>query len=185
MLVHPGLVALSALICLLGSWITTGLLRRVIEHRGSSRAAWIFLGAVTGGATIWCTHFVAMIAYRPGADVAYEPMLTGLSLAIAIAGCALALGTAAIRVRFAPLVGGVLFGASVASMHFVGMAAFAVEGVIHWSGAYVAASIIGSLALGGLAFHLAARGQDGLERLKAAAAMVLGIVCLISRPWPP
>ncbi|WP_433933569.1 hypothetical protein [Brevundimonas diminuta] len=41
---HLGLVALAALICLLGSFITTGLLRRVRENGGLSRVSWLFLG---------------------------------------------------------------------------------------------------------------------------------------------
>ena len=42
----------------------------------AGRDVWIFLGGIAGGATIWCTHFVAMMAYSPGVDVAYEPVLT-------------------------------------------------------------------------------------------------------------
>lgn len=175
---HFGLVALAALICLLGSWITTGLLRRVREERGVAQASWMFLGALAGGATIWCTHFVAMIAYRPGVGVAYEPLLTGVSLAIAILGVGLALGGATTGGRFAPAAGGALFGLAVAAMHFVGMAAMAVEGVVHWSNGYVAASVIGSVAFGAIAFQMASDVQDRFARLKGAAAMVLGIVCL-------
>ena len=175
---HFGLVALAAIICLVGSWITSGLLRRVREERGVSLASWLFLGALAGGATIWCTHFVAMIAYRPGVNIAYEPLLTGVSLAIAIGGVGLALGGATIRGRFTPALGGAVFGLAVAAMHFVGMAAMAVEGVVHWSSVYVAASLIGSVVFGAAAFQLSAREQDGLARLKGAAVMVLGIVCL-------
>lgn len=175
---HLGLVALAALICLLGSWITTGLLRQVRENDGLSRASWLFLGAVAGGATIWCTHFVAMIAYQPGVNTAYEPLLTGVSLVVAITGVGLALAMASIRRRFALEAGGALFGAAVTGMHFVGMAALSVDGVIHWSGAYLAASIVGSVFFGVIAFRLAARSEDRFGRLKGGTAMVLGIVCL-------
>ncbi|MBN9480254.1 MAG: EAL domain-containing protein [Bordetella sp.] len=174
---HLGLVALAALICLLGSFITTGLLRRVTENGGLSRLSWLFLGAVAGGATVWCTHFVAMIAYRPGVETAYEPLLTGVSLVVAVLGTGLALATASIPRRFAVEAGGALFGAAVAGMHFVGMAALSVEGVIHWSVGYLAAAVIGSVVFGGLAFRLASANRR-FARLKGGAAMVLGIVCL-------
>ena len=85
------LVALAALICVLGSWITVSLLKRVRSTRTGTRAAWVFLGSVAGGATVWCTHFVAMIAYEPGVYVTYEPGLTGLSLFVAILGSGAAL----------------------------------------------------------------------------------------------
>ncbi|MCO8028769.1 EAL domain-containing protein [Brevundimonas diminuta] len=143
-----------------------------------SLASWVFLGALAGGATIWCTHFVAMIAYRPGVDIAYEPLLTGVSLAIAIVGVGLALGGATIRGRLMPALGGAVFGLAVAAMHFVGMAAMAVEAVVHWSYAYVAVALIGSVVFGAAAFQFSARADDRLARPKGAAAMVLGIVCL-------
>lgn len=172
------LVALAALICVLGSWITVSLLRRVRRAGTATRVAWTFLGAVAGGATVWCTHFVAMIAYEPGAQVTYEPALTGVSLFLAIIGCGAALLCAAQRFRGAAIAAGLMFGASVALMHFVGMAAFAVEAVIQWSAPYVILSIAGSLACGAAAFHLAGREKDALGRWLAVAAMVLGIVVL-------
>ena len=101
------LVALAALICVLGSWITVSLLKRVRSTRTGTRAAWVFLGSVAGGATVWCTHFVAMIAYEPGVQVTYEPGLTGLSLFVAIAGSGAALMMGAQRFNGAALVGGV------------------------------------------------------------------------------
>ncbi|WP_278070530.1 bifunctional diguanylate cyclase/phosphodiesterase [Brevundimonas sanguinis] len=141
-------------------------------------ASWVFLGALAGGATIWCTHFVAMIAYRPGVEIAYEPLLTGVSLAIAIVGVGLALGGATIRGRFMPALGGAVFGLAVSAMHFVGMAAMAVEAVVHWSYAYVAVALIGSVVFGAAAFQFSARADDRFARPKGAAAMVMGIVCL-------
>ena len=115
------------------------------------------MGAVATGATIWCTHFVAMIAYQPGVEVAYEPLLTGLSLGVAILGSAIALWIGARRPRASAMLGGGVFGLAVVSMHYLGMAAFAVEGVIHWSAAYVAASVVGAVLLGASAFEVTRR----------------------------
>jgi len=41
-------------------------------------------GCIAGGATIWCTHFVAMIGYRIDLPIALAPLLTAASLLIAI-----------------------------------------------------------------------------------------------------
>ncbi|MFC5372778.1 EAL domain-containing protein [Brevundimonas faecalis] len=173
-----GLVALAALVCVLGSWITVNLLQRIRVTRSAVRAAWIFLGAVAGGATIWCTHFVAMIAYEPGVDVAYGPGMTGLSLLVAICGSAAALMTSGLRGRVFPILAGAIFGVTVAIMHFVGMAAFAVDAVMHWSAAYVTASIVGSVVFGVLSFFLASRATEARGRWAAIGCMVLGIVVL-------
>ena len=78
------LVGLAAALCSLGSLITMRLFQRLRHAERGARAAWTFMAAIATGATIWCTHFVAMIAYEPGAAVTYEPVLTGASLAVAI-----------------------------------------------------------------------------------------------------
>ncbi|WP_292069451.1 bifunctional diguanylate cyclase/phosphodiesterase [Brevundimonas sp. UBA7534] len=172
------LVGLAAALCILGSLITMRLFQRLRHAERGARAAWTFMAAVATGATIWCTHFVAMIAYQPGVDVAYEPLLTGASLGVAIAGSALALSVASRRCRFAPEVGGALFGLTVTAMHYTGMAAFAAEAVVHWSAAYVAASMAGAIVLGAAAFNRAcAAGRNG-GLLGAVLLMVAGIVAL-------
>ncbi|MBB4796363.1 diguanylate cyclase (GGDEF)-like protein [Brevundimonas bullata] len=172
------LVALAALVCVLGSWITISLLKRVRSTRAGARAAWVFLGAVAGGATVWCTHFVAMIAYEPGLQVTYEPGLTGLSLLVAICGSGAAQLLAAQRFPGSGLVGGVLFGLSVAAMHFIGMAAFAIDAVIQWSAPYVVVALAGSVLFSALAFKADKIWPTAKGRWLAILFMVLGIVVL-------
>ena len=172
------LVVLAAIVCVLGSWITIRLLRRARSSDFKARSAWVVLGSVAGGATVWCTHFVAMIAYEPGAVVTYGPALTGLSLLVAILGSTTALTVAAQLFRGSALLGGLLFGATVAAMHFTGMAAFAVDAVVHWSSLYVGISVVGSLVFGALSFELAARRSDRNGVALAVGAMVGGIVVL-------
>lgn len=173
-----GLVLLAAVICVLGSLISLPLFQRAYKTSRSTRVAWIFLGAVAGGATIWCTHFVGMIAYEPGVAVTYEPMLTGLSLAIAIGGCALAMAVGAMKPRWAGLLGGGLFGLAVTAMHFVGMMALSVDAVIHWSAPYVVVSVLGAVAFGVLAFDIVRRAQTAKGVWVGAAILVLSVVVL-------
>lgn len=168
------LVGLAAVLCLIGSIITFRLFRRLGAAEKGTRLAWSFMGAVATGATIWCTHFVAMIAYQPGTDISYEPLLTGLSLGVAMAGSGLALWAASRAMRWSAELGGVLFGLTVVAMHYTGMAGFATDAVIHWSPAYVAASIVGAVVFGGLAFNRARRSGKAAP----VVLMVLGIVAL-------
>ena len=172
------LVALAALICVLGSWITVSLLKRVRSTRTGTRAAWVFLGSVAGGATVWCTHFVAMIAYEPGVYVTYEPGLTGLSLFVAILGSGAALLMASRRFNGSALVGGAMFGLTVAGMHFIGMAAFAVDAAIQWSSVYVAVALIGSVVFAAAAFKAEKLSTTARGSWLAVLLMVLGIVIL-------
>jgi NO-binding membrane sensor protein with MHYT domain len=45
------------------------------------RAAWIVGSGLEAGAGIWATHFVAMLAYRSGLPISFDPGLTALSAA--------------------------------------------------------------------------------------------------------
>ncbi|MFN3775976.1 EAL domain-containing protein [Sphingomonas parapaucimobilis] len=173
-----GLVVLAAIFCLTGSAVTIRLLQRLRSADPGTFLAWVFMGGVSTGATIWCTHFIAMMAYQPGVAVAYDPPLTALSLVIAIFGSSVALAVAARRRRFAPAAGGMLFGLAVTAMHYTGMMAFAARGLVEWSPAYVAASILFSILFGALAFSRALSGDERGNPWPATALMVTSIVLL-------
>ena len=74
------LVLVAALICTAGSWATVQLYARVCAATSRERSAWLFLTAVVAGASIWCTHFIAMLGYDPGLPVGFDPVLTITSL---------------------------------------------------------------------------------------------------------
>ena len=172
------LVLLAAVICVVGAWTTVRLSNRIRQRSRGQKLAWLFLGAVASGATIWCTHFVAMMAYQPGVPVAYEPIMTGVSLAIAVLGCTVALAVGAVRHRLAPPIAGALFGAAVTAMHYAGMSAFAMDAEVLWSTAYLATSVIAAIAIGAVAWSLAARQETLKNHAIASAAFVLCIVSL-------
>ncbi|WCP73992.1 bifunctional diguanylate cyclase/phosphodiesterase [Sphingomonas hankookensis] len=172
------LVGLAAWFCLVGSMITIRLLDRIRHAERASRIAWVFLGGAATGATIWCTHFIAMIAYQPGVEVAYEPRLTGISLLLAILGSAGALHLTTRRGRPSAALGGALFGLTVSAMHYIGMQAFVANGLVRWSPAYVAASVLFAVALGVLAFDRARAAGRFAGPWWATALMVGSIVLL-------
>ena len=172
------LVGLAAWFCLVGSMITIRLLDRIRHAERTARIAWVFLGGAATGATIWCTHFIAMIAYQPGVEVAYEPRLTGLSLLLAILGSAGALHLSTLRGRPSALLGGALFGLTVSAMHYLGMQAFVANGLVRWSPGYVAASIVFAVALGMLAFERA-RGTGRCAGPWWATALMVGSIVLL------
>ena len=91
------LVLLAGSICLLASIAAINLFRRAAAAARHARIAWLALAGAATGCGIWATHFIAMLAYEPGVDVAYDINLTGISLALAMivtsAGLATALAT--------------------------------------------------------------------------------------------
>ena len=172
------LVLLAAIICVVGSVVLNRLFDKNRRSEAKARLPWLFLGAMAGGATIWCTHFVAMLAYRPGVEVAYAPMLTGASLLVAMASCGLAIGIGSMRGRYAALAGGAVFGLGVTAMHYTGMAAFTAEAVVIWSPAYVAVSVIAAVIGGAAAFQMATDDRPWRRPLVAPLLLVLTIVSL-------
>lgn len=172
------LVGLAALICVAGSAITIRLFQKLRASEQIAKAAWLFLGGVAAGATIWSTHFIAMIAYQPGVEVAYEPLLTGASLGIAVLGASLGMSLGSHNRRFALEVGGAMFGLAVATMHYMGMAAFTIDALVTWSPVYVVVSLLASVVFAALAFKLAADNASAQNFYRAIGLVVIAIVAL-------
>ena len=78
------LVVLGGTICLFASAVAISLFHRARASQGRTRAIWVGLDAAVGGCGIWATHFVAMLAYDPGASAGYNIPVTLLSLVFAV-----------------------------------------------------------------------------------------------------
>ncbi|MBZ9998271.1 putative bifunctional diguanylate cyclase/phosphodiesterase [Mesorhizobium sp. BH1-1-4] len=173
------LVLLAALMCVTGCWVTIGLLDRARKTAGVQMRGWLFLTAVAAGSSIWCTHFIAMLAYQPGAPITFDPALTMISLVIAMAGTgagfALALGK---RWRVAPEWGGAAVGLAVSAMHYTGMMAYHVAGIVEWDGLYVTTSVLISVVFAAAAIGQAMRRPYRWSRYLGIGLLVLAIVGL-------
>ncbi|MBV8472001.1 MAG: diguanylate cyclase, partial [Hyphomicrobiales bacterium] len=158
------LVALAAAICGVAAFAAINLLHHVIRSEGAFRTLWLAVAALASGAGIWATHFIAMLAFNPGAPVGYNAVLTGASLAAGVAMTGLGFMTAiSAAFPFARALGGAIVGIGVALMHYMGMDALEVSGSIQWDPSLVVASIILSVLLGAAALEI------GLRRLTAPA----------------
>lgn len=173
------LVGLAAAICVAGAIISFRLLGHMQSRSGKQVFGWAFLAAVAAGSSIWCTHFIAMLAYDVKAPVSFDPILTLVSLIIAIAGCGIGFSVSAgVRLPRAPALGGAIVGLSVACMHYVGMMAYHVTGIIAWSAAYIVASVVLATTLSALALHEAVHAPRKRSHLIAPALFLLAIVGL-------
>jgi diguanylate cyclase len=171
------LVLLAATVCVAGSWVTLRLLLRGSERRGVQRTGWVFLAAVAAGSAVWCTHFIAMLAYDAAAPVTFDPILTMQSLLIAISGMGVGLYLS-LQERFAPEIGGGIVGLSIAAMHYAGMDAYHVDGIVTWDGGYVIASIVIAVSVTALAVGILVRRPFPGSFWAGLASFVLAIVGL-------
>jgi diguanylate cyclase (GGDEF)-like protein len=176
----PWLVALAVLICSVGAFAVVQMFERARGTAGVQRFAWAFLTAVASGATIWCTHFVAMLAFRAGVPVTLDPVLTIASLAIAISGTfiGIMLAAAGERRRFAFL-GGAVFGAAISAMHYTGMAAYRVDGIVRWDPTYVVVSVICSIVFASIAFGELHRDRSGRPQLALGTALIVTAIATL------
>src|SRR5258707_13175871 len=109
-------VVLAALACVFGCYTALGLLGRARTPSGAVSWPWQTAAATVAGAGVWATHFVAMLAFRPGFPIGYDVGLTALSIAIAMSVTWFGFA-AALHFRV-PAIGGMIFAAAVGAMHF-------------------------------------------------------------------
>ncbi|MDQ0321226.1 diguanylate cyclase (GGDEF)-like protein [Pararhizobium capsulatum DSM 1112] len=171
-----GLVALAALVCVLGSVLTMRLYARVRRTEGLQKINWLFMSGIIGGSTIWTTHFIAMLSYKSSLPHAYEPTLTMLSLAAAIGMTTLGFLVTAMR-KTGPTIelGGAIVGGGIALMHYMGMAAYQIMGVLQWDYSTYAASIVIGVVFGAVSANRIARPVTRFCKHGAVVALILAI----------
>lgn len=173
------IVLLAAVVCIVGSIVCTRLFQRTMAEDGAGRFHWCFLSGVSAGAAIWSTHFIAMLGYEIGLPVRFDGALTILSALIAVVGTGIGLLVSSVRNRLiASLGGGGIIGLSIAAMHYAGMMAYRVNGIVEWSGNYVTASIVVGVVLSALSIASLRRGQDRKHTIIATVFFTLAIVSL-------
>ena len=172
-----GLVAISAGICLLGCFSTVTLMAEAAQAERRALSPWLAAAAAVFGCSVWSLHFVAMLAFLPGGQAAYDLQPTAASIAIAVAGALVALLIWS-RARHFPLgvvAAGLALAAAIAGMHYAGVSAMAASNLLMFEGAYVYGSL-GLCAI--LAVTALARAGDltGLgRRIEVTLWLVLAI----------
>ena len=170
------LVGLAALVCVLASFAAINLLRHARKSHGQMRGLWLAVSAISTGFGIWATHFIAMLAFTPGIPSGYNIVLTILSLvaAILLTGAGLAISLTQ-NWRHGPWIGGAIVAGGIAAMHYTGMAAFEVAGIILWDPLLVAVSIVLGAAIGAVALPVGLHGNNEKWKIGGAVLLTLAI----------
>ncbi|MFT8782354.1 putative bifunctional diguanylate cyclase/phosphodiesterase [Acetobacter syzygii] len=170
------LVCVAALLCCCGSGVTASLFRHALRAKTNQWYAWLFLTALSSGVAIWCTHFVAMLGYGTGAPARFDPLLTSISLLIAVFGSTIGFTLATCRfARFLPEIGGAIVGLAIVAMHYTGMLAYRVQGQTTWNMPCLVISVLAAVVLCVLAVRM---GVKGGRRATASMAAVLALAVL-------
>lgn len=173
---HLWLVGLAAVICTLASLAAMRLLRHARRARRRVRPVWLAIAALSTGFGIWSTHFIAMLAFSPGIPSGYDITLTAISLVAAILLTAAGLAMAMLpEWRLGPWLGGAVVGGGIATMHYLGMAAFQIGAVILWDSTLVVASILFATLIGAAALPVGLHNDSQRWRIGGALLLTLAI----------
>jgi diguanylate cyclase (GGDEF)-like protein/PAS domain S-box-containing protein len=172
------LVLLSYLVSVLASYTALDLGGRVTVARGVGRLLWLAGGAIAMGVGIWSMHFVAMLAFRMGMPVSYDPAGVVASVVFAISGSAVALAITFLgepsNGRLA--VGGLFMGAGVAAMHYTGMAAMRMDATVAYDPLLFALSLLIAVGASVAALWLTFRFRERSGRTHFGPKLLAGLV---------
>ncbi|SFO42862.1 diguanylate cyclase (GGDEF) domain-containing protein [Sphingomonas sp. OK281] len=165
------LMVVAGIVCAIGIYASFALAYHAARHEGRVRTYWGLVSVTASGCTAWATHFIVLLAFKPGMPAAFDPVLTFISLSCAIIG----IGTGVSIAIRAPgtvrqFIAGLVVGIGVATLHYVGQAAYLVQGGVSWDLGLVLPSIVASLPISGLAMVAAASRN---RRIRACAAPLL------------
>ncbi len=144
----------------------------------ASKARWLASAAIMIGGGIWIMHFIAMVGFDvPASSVRYDPYLTALSALIAIVVVGVGLFIAGTGKRSMPkiLAGGVFTGVGVAAMHYAGMAAMRLNGIIVYDRTIVGASVLIAVVASSVALWFTVTVRTWVPILGAAAIMGVAV----------
>jgi diguanylate cyclase (GGDEF)-like protein/PAS domain S-box-containing protein len=175
----PRLVFLSILIAVFAAYTALDVAARITASPTRAQAAgWTGIGALAMGGGTWAMHFIGMLAFSLPCRVRYAPGITLISILPGILASAVALYVISRR-SVTPrtlLVGSVLLGLGIGTMHYTGMAAYRLDGLVRYDPTLFAVSLVVAVLLAFLALWI----RNGLRRrvpprwLALLSALVMG-----------
>ncbi len=174
----PGLLLLAIAVCVAGVYASFSLAVHATRLQGRPRRVWGAVSVVAAGSTAWATHMIGLLAFRPGMEAAFEPVLTVAALLAGVAGVG---GGVLIamqqRNHVSRFRAGLVTGLGIAALHYLGQAGYVVTGRVDWNLGLILISVPASLVLCGLALMAAGARLRVLRRL-AAPTLILAIAWL-------
>ena len=178
----PVLVCLSVVVAMFASYASLLVAQHISNARTSgARHWWTAVGGLCLGGGIWAMHFVGMLAFSLPCVSSYNATITLLSTIPGILASTVAIKIISRRAlsptRLAT--GGLLIGAGIGAMHYAGMAAMRLDGLIRYDSKLFVLSILVAIALATLAlwikFRLHAWSIRWNTWVTVASAVVMGL----------
>lgn len=180
---HFPLVVLSLLVAMFASFMAFNVAEQAAVTKDSLRRNILLgTGSVALGGGIWSMHFLGMTAFELCTPVSYSATLTGLSAlpGVAAAWVALYLLTKSRISAGEILLGGVLVGSGIGTMHYSGMAAMEMAPLLRYDLTMFAFSIVIAVLLAMLALWIkfgikkATKSHSFLGKYVVLASVIMG-----------
>ncbi|PPK74890.1 PAS domain S-box-containing protein [Methylobacter tundripaludum] len=127
------MVIVSVLIAIFASFCSLEMVDRLA--RGDQRYLWLSIGALILGGGVWAMHFIGMLAFQLDCEVTYDPWITGLSVLPGIFAAAVALNIVTSKkvTLNKLLLSGIVMASGIGLMHYSGMAAIRLDGILRYN----------------------------------------------------
>ncbi|CAB9493736.1 MHYT domain-containing protein [Alteromonas macleodii] len=181
---HFPLVALSLLVAVFASFMAFNVAgQAAVTQDKLRRNTLLITGSIALGGGIWSMHFLGMTAFDLCLPVNYDPLITALSAIPGVAAAWVALNLL-IKTRISVtevVLGGVLMGAGIGTMHYSGMAAMEMAPLLRYDLSVFALSIVVAVCLAMLSLWIkfgitaAAKSRKMLGKHALLASIVMGL----------
>lgn len=178
-LYHHALIVVAAAVCLFGTWVGMRHFARARATTGPMHYGWVFMASLGTGAALWAAIFISILSQAPALDNGFEMGPAAAALLIAIVTCAVGFEIGSKKhLTLAPEIGGLIVGAGILAMHYVGLNAWHVAGNVSWSWFGVGANVVFGFGLGALSVSRANRPVTKYCRHGAAIVMTF-LICVM------
>jgi diguanylate cyclase (GGDEF)-like protein len=175
---HQLLVLIAGIVCLFGTWVGMRHFARARATEGTTRYGWLFMASVGTGAALWASTFISILALDPSLSSGFEPLATGGVLIIAVVACLVGFEFGSRHFTLAPELGGLVMGAGILAMHFIGLKAWHIAGATQWNAYGVVVTFVLGLGLSALAVNRANRPVTRWCRHGAAIVLAF-MICVM------
>ena len=175
----PVLVLLSVAVAVFASYASLLVSQQVSAAATTRlRVLWITVGGLCLGMGIWAMHFVGMLALSLPCSTSYDATITFLSTIPGILASLLAIRMISRRELPAGTLAasGLLVGAGIGAMHYSGMAAMRLTGLIRYDAKLFLLSVVVAVALATLALWIRLRLQSWRSNWRVWANPVSAVV---------
>jgi PAS domain S-box-containing protein len=176
------LVGLSYLVAVLASYVAINLVNNLrAAQRGDAKIYWLTGGAFAMGAGIWSMHFIGILAFTLPISLEYKLgwAVASLIMAIFASGLVLFLLQKADYSKSQLMVGGVIIGLVIATMHYMGMEGMKTYLNIHYLPGLFFLSVFIGISAAEAALYLALDSNKGSHtrqfNFKIISALMMGV----------